>query len=400
MGSTPAGFSRELLNHPWSARIHHFQTYTMAHPRLVAVRDALLSAINEVPSNSLILVLGPTGVGKTTLRAKVEQILTAELLPLLEVECGRLAVVSVECIAPESGSFNWRDHFRRLLLQMEEPLIDYKINPEAPVWIGDRVVRFMPSARAVGAEYHHAVERALAFRRPAAVLIDEAQHLARIGPGRRLSDQLDVIKSLANRTKTVHVLIGTYELLAFRNLSAQLSRRSIDIHFARYRADHPDDLKAFRTIVKSFEQQLPLSQRPDLLNEWEYLYERSIGCVGVLKDWLVRVLVSLSRRNAGSLTRKDLEAHAPGVAKCEKMLSEALEGETSLLEGAEARRRLRTQLGLRPAEDDHEHLNVGDVARPAETEVRRRQQRMPGRRTPIRDAVGVANFAHANAAHL
>lgn len=309
----------------------------MAHPRLVTVRDALLNAIHEVPSNSLILVLGPTGVGKTTLRAKVEQLLTAELLPVLEVDRGRLPVVSVECVAPESGSFSWRDHFRRLLLQMEEPLVDYKINPEAPVRIGDRVVRFMPGARAIGAEYHHAVERALAFRRPVAILIDEAQHLARMGSGRRLSDQLDVIKSLANRTKTVHVLIGTYELLAFRNLSAQLSRRSIDIHFPRYRADDPDDLKAFRTIVKSFEQQLPLSQPPDLLNEWEYLYERSIGCVGILKDWLVKVLVSLSRRNADSLTRKDLEKHAPGVAQCDKMLSEAIEGEVSLLERARKR---------------------------------------------------------------
>src|SRR4029434_2123935 len=120
-----------------------------------------------------------------------------------------------------------------------------KIIPEATVRIGDRVVRFMPSARAAGAEYHHAVERALAFRRPVAILIDEAQHLARIGSGRRVSDQLDVIKSLANRTKTVHVLIGTYELLAFRNLSAQLSRRSIDIHFPRYRLANPGDAKSF-----------------------------------------------------------------------------------------------------------------------------------------------------------
>lgn len=27
MGSTVAGFPRELLNQPWSVRIHHFQTY-------------------------------------------------------------------------------------------------------------------------------------------------------------------------------------------------------------------------------------------------------------------------------------------------------------------------------------------------------------------------------------
>ena len=394
MGSTPAGFPSELMGQPWSARIHYFQTYTMAHPRLVTAREALLNAIHEVPANSLILVCGPTGAGKTTLRAKTEQLLAAELLPVLEADRGRLPVVSVECIAPESGSFSWRDHFRRLLLQMEEPLVDYKINPAAPVQIGDHVVRFMPGARAVGAEYHHAVERALAYRRPMAVLIDEAQHLARMGSGRRLSDQLDVIKSLANRTKTVHVLIGTYELLAFRNLSAQLSRRSIDIHFPRYRADNPDDLKAFRTIVKSFEQQLPLSQPPDLLKEWEYLYERSIGCVGILKDWLVRVLVSASRRDAGSLNRKDLEAHAPSVAQCDKMLSEAVEGETRLLESTEERSRLRTRLGLSAKE------NSGEDSPASPIEAPRRNQRKPGQRTPVRDAVGTPGSMDANASGL
>src|SRR5712691_8391659 len=142
MGSTPAGFPSELMGQPWSARIHYFQTYTMAHPRLVTAREALLNAIHEVPANSLILVCGPTGVGKTTLRAKIEQLLAAELLPMLDADRGRLPVVSVECIAPDSGSFSWRDHFRRLLLQMDEPLVDYKLNTASPVHIMEKTVRF------------------------------------------------------------------------------------------------------------------------------------------------------------------------------------------------------------------------------------------------------------------
>ncbi len=399
MRSAPVGFPRELLSQPWSVRINYFQTYMMAHPRLVTAREALLNAIHEVPPNSLILVLGPTGVGKTTLRTKIEQLLAVEMLPALELDLGRLPFVSVECIAPDSGNFSWRDHFRRLLLQMEEPLVDYKINPAAPVRIGDGVVRFMPSARAAGAAYHHAVERALAFRRPVAVLIDEAQHLARMGSGRRLSDQLDVIKSLANRTKTVHILIGTYELLAFRNLSAQLSRRSIDIHFPRYLADDPDDRKAFWTVLRSFEQQLPLPEPLDLLNEWEYLYERSIGCVGILKDWLMRALVSASRRNADSLTRKDLQAHALSVTQCDKMLSEAVEGETRLLESTEERSRLRTRLGLSPTENSREDSNTASTV-PLEVVAPRRNQRRPGQRRPVRDAVGVPGSIYANAGTL
>lgn len=103
--------------------------------------------------------------------------------PTLSSDPGRIPVASVECVAPEAGSFIWRAHFRRLLLQMEEPLIDYKIDPEAPVRIANMVVRFTPNEKAVGAEYRHAVERAQAFRQPAAVLINEAQHLAKIGRG-------------------------------------------------------------------------------------------------------------------------------------------------------------------------------------------------------------------------
>ena len=397
MRSTPVGFPGGLLNQPWTARLQYFRTYMMAHPCLVEAREALLNAIHEVPPNSLILVLGPTGVGKTTLRAKIEQVLTAEMLPSLSADAGRIPVVSVECVAPEAGSFSWRDHFRRLLLQMEEPLVDCKIDPAAPVRVAKMVVRFTPSEKAIGAEYQHAVERALAFRRPAAVLIDEAQHLAKMGSGRRLADQLDVIKSLANRTKTVHVLFGTYELLAFRNLSAQLSRRSIDIHFPRYRLVNPQDAKAFRTVLRSFEQQLPLREPPSLVNEWEYLYERSVGCVGILKDWLTRALVSASRRDSDSLTRKDLEAHAPSVAQCDKMLSEALEGEARLVESPEERSRLRARLGLGPNENSRVESTIASVATAAITEDLRRNQRKPGQRRPTRDPIGTQSV-YTNAA--
>ena len=231
------------------------------------------------------------------------------------------------------------------------------------------------------------------------MLIDEAQHLAKMGSGRRLADQLDVIKSLANRTETVHVLFGTYELLAFRNLSAQLSRRSIDIHFPRYRLVSPEDAKAFRTVLRSFEHQLPLREPPDLVKEWEYLYERSVGCVGILKDWLMRALVSASRRDSDSLTRNDLEAHAPSVAQCDKMLSEALEGEARLVESTEERSRLRARLGLSPNENGRGAPNIASVATPAIAVGQRPNQRKPGQRRPIRDTVGTHSI-YANAIGL
>jgi predicted AAA+ superfamily ATPase len=69
----PAGFPRELLDRPASDRLAYFRSYTIAHPRLQTVSDALRRAIQELAGRSLILVIGPTGVGKTTLRLRIEQ---------------------------------------------------------------------------------------------------------------------------------------------------------------------------------------------------------------------------------------------------------------------------------------------------------------------------------------
>ena len=131
-------------------RLERFRTFTVAHPRLVEAKEALVNAIRGAEPNSLIFVFGPTGVGKTTLRLKTEQLIIAELLSELREDCTRIPVVSVEAVAPESGSFNWRDHYKRLLHQLDEPLIDHKLDRPTEGSPGAPIPRFMPPSKAVG----------------------------------------------------------------------------------------------------------------------------------------------------------------------------------------------------------------------------------------------------------
>lgn len=255
-------FPLELLNRPVTERIAYFENFTVAHPKLREVYEVLMRTISEPAGASFIFVYGASGVGKTTLRKRVEQKLLEKALPDLEQDRGRMPVVGVEAVAPESRNFNWKDYYTRSLFALEESLIDYKFDYGARGIYRDTRGQLVVESRVVAPALRRALENTLRHRHPDIFFIDEGQHLAKMSSGQKLQDQLDCLKSLANMTGILHCLLGTYELLTFRNLSGQLSRRSVDLHFPRYRLDNFDDIQAFKSVLLTFQCQIPVAETP------------------------------------------------------------------------------------------------------------------------------------------
>ena len=235
------------------------------------------------------------------------------------------------------------------------------------------------------------MESALLHRRPIAVIVDEAHHLAKTSSGRHLQDNLDQLKYFENLTGVSHLLVGTYDLRPFRKVNAQLACRSVDVHFSRYDAAKDDDAQVFRSVLWALQRQLPVEREPHLVEHWEFLYARSIGCIGLVKMHLNRALnVALTER-AKTITLTHLRKTAMPEARVELALRNALESETELAESAGADERLLSLLGLRgPHPKEYQKPQLEEKAASVYEKGKR-----PGKREPARDAIGEANGTEA-----
>lgn len=387
--------TRDLLAASDTEKINYFTNFTVVHRLLKQAYEEFLDAVNNPGGASLILLFGPTGVGKTTLLTQVIRRIFEQNQALMMQDRAYLPIAGIEARSPDSGSFDWKDYYKSVLIAVSEPFADYKVSTSSSRIYGNgseqKIVKVKPNLVQLRADVEHIFKQ----RQLIVFLVDEAQRFAKITSGRKQQDQMDAIQSMASYTQTRHGLFGTYELLQLRNLSGQLSRRSIDIHFPRYKSDNAEDIKDFQRVLKSFSVAIPIPETPDLEKRWDYFYERSIGCVGIVKDWLTQSLRKALSESSNSLKDKYIQAYAPSVSKSVRMLTEAIEGENILLESESQVEKLRASLGLKNYY--HQNSNQSDKSEnnpdcnDSQTKTNRKKRR-PGERNPKRDAVGGGNI--------
>jgi hypothetical protein len=201
---------------------------------------------------------------------------------------------------------------------------------------------------------------------------------------------MDTLKSLANMTTTVHVLIGTYELLGLMDLNAQLARRSLTIPFSRY---HVEDWKEFTKLLRTFQRHLPFPEEPKLESHADYFYEQCLGCTGMLKTLLNKAMGAALEQGESTLTLERCKQHAEPPRKLKNMLHEIREGEEKLENQQEEshRQELRAMLGLSPSDASskpQEEKVAPPPTSPTDSPPKKKRGRRVGQRGPNRDRVG------------
>jgi energy-coupling factor transporter ATP-binding protein EcfA2 len=354
------------MSHEARAKLEAFKEVRVKHPRLEEVDDQVSQAIEEHAGYSHLLVYGPSGVGKSTVTRHLTTRFLAE-----ESNRTVVPVIWVEARPGDYGTYARLDYYRQVLTALREHAA-----------VKDRLMQVALTPRAgrktmdvtEALDLREAVEYALERLQVKAVVVDEAQNMMQVQAPLRPVDQLEWLKSMTNHTQVLHVLVGSYDLFEFRNLNGHAARRGRDIHFPRYHMEHKEGRSEFTGALHYLLSHVPLECSVEsLLKERRWFAEWSVGCVGILRDWLVETVAALLAEGRTTLTREALQAHALQLGQRVRLEMEARAGEQ------------RVEKGQAATHQQLQELN-GTTVSPVRTSAPSSSR--IGERTPQRDPVG------------
>lgn len=258
--------------------------------------------------------------------------MVAERFKNEEVDRFVVPVLLLEPIPPDLGPYLRLDYYWQIIDALKEHLLVKEL-------VGS-VAHLMAAPKATRSKFgavdwlkmRAVAEQALVRARVRAVFADEGHRLMQGDGSHSVDEQLEWLKSLSNRTRVLHVLAGLYALFGFRNTSGQLAHRGRAIHFARYHVENKEERTAFMAAVKYLLERVPLDVDLNAhLARWRWWAEGCVGCVGILKDWLVDAVAATLVQKGTSLTEDILTKTMPHSARRLSLEIEARAGDVRWL---------------------------------------------------------------------
>lgn len=326
------GLTRDqALGLPSKRRQRWFYLMQVKHAELIRVRDDLLELMSADNDIKIISIIGPTGIGKTTLATSF----LPKLVGLFATERKDHETPVIYVPAPSNGekSMSWKTLYRRILIAAGEKHIDLQRRAE----VSEGELRAVRAEKTGLAHMREHLEAVIRHRNVRVIVIDESLHLLRFDQNAAI---MDTLKSLADIHHTKLVLIGTYQIAPLMIEYGQLARRTAILHYRRYATpakfnaeELTDDQLAFKAAAGRLEAIWPCVEVPHLEAGWDTLMRVSLGSVGLLKSQLLHLAVLQMKRKGQKLLKSDFDRAVKPPKQLRVIEAETLAGEQEL-EGA------------------------------------------------------------------
>ncbi len=283
-------------------------TTAYRHPYLRAVTDFLLARIHRATPESILILAGPSHVGKSTGAKLIRRMLKEHYAKELEGDPSFVPYASADLIWERKVGISFKDLYRELLVSLNE-----NIGPLRSVGANTR--------SDATSDLRRRLSCVLVTRRTKAIFLDEGQQLAAGTSARTAQENLRGLKNLAVIIKIPIVVSATYEVLKHVVSSPEIEARVTVAHLPPY-ADDEKEIGDFQGAVSWAEDKLQ-SRYPGFTfgDRRQTMRATCGGRIGTLMRWLVNSETDCWASKDRNLNQW-LEVNTPGPKRILRFESE------------------------------------------------------------------------------